>query len=172
MNQQIKQKKNLSFYVIIILTVITIIVISMIILFQYGAISDKAVITDYSVTTTYSTQECIKEAINVITHETTCIVWGPKYHSVPGFYKNLPDDADNIGYKVTFNVGNKAGQYLDVIGIKVIFCDANDNELCSELTSVYDVPNSYAKRSSVTIYETSTNFFNIIEKVRFEVIID
>ena len=59
-----------------------------------------------------------------------------KNYSVSGFCRSLPVDADNIVYIISFNVENKVGQYLNVIGVKVIFCDANDNDLCSELISV------------------------------------
>ena len=94
------------------------------------------------------------------------------YHCLPGLYNGLPSEAENIGYIVTFKVENKAGKHLDVIGVKVIFCDANNNELCFKLTSVYDVPNSYVKESWVTLYESDTSYFYNIEKVRFEIIID
>jgi hypothetical protein len=172
MKEQLERKKIPPLYWVIIAVCAGIILISVFFLFQYGLIGEKVIITEYSFTTTYSTQECISESINVVTGEVTCIMWGPKYHSLPGLYKGLPSEAENIGYVVTFKVGNKAGKHLDVIGVKVIFCDANNNELCSELTSVYDIPNSYTKESSVTLYESDTSYFYNIEKVRFEIIID
>ena len=168
MKEQLERKKIPPIYWVVIAVCVGIILISMFFLFQSG----KATITEYSVTTTYSTQECISEAYNTITGEVTCMQWGPKYHSLPGLYKGLPSEAENIGYIVTFKVENKADKHLDVIGVKVIFYDANNNELCFKLTSVYDVPNSYVKESWVTLYESDTSYFYNIEKVRFEIIVD
>jgi len=173
MKEQLEErKKTPPIYWVVIALCVGIILISIFFLFQSGLTGDKVVITEYSVTTTYSTQECISESMNIITGEVTCMMWGPKYHSLPGLYKSLPSEAENVGYIVTFKVGNKAGKHLDVIGVKVIFCDANNNELCFKLASVYDIPNSYTKESSVTLYESDTSYFYNIEKVRFEIIID
>ena len=170
MKEQLERKKIPPIYWVVIAVCVGIILISMFFLFQSG----KATITEYSVTTIYNTKECEYGTYNPDTGEFECRQWGisDEVEKIPDFYKELPEDAVNTRYEVTFKVENKAGKHLDVIGVKVIFCDANNNELCFELTSVYDVPNSYVKESWVTLYESDTSYFYNIEKVRFEIIID
>ena len=171
MNDVSKPKKNISLYLVVLTAAIVVIALFFILTLRVG---EKAVITDYSVTTQYTTQEII-DTRAVLTNPPHYPpeyenIYGPVEHSVPGFCKNLSSDADIVGYSVTFKVRNQAGEHLDVIGVKVIFCDKNSNELYSTLTSVYDIPNSYVKESSVIISETSTAYFYSIEKVRFEII--
>ncbi|GAG11847.1 unnamed protein product, partial [marine sediment metagenome] len=84
MREQLERKKTPPIYWVVIAVCVGTILISMFFLFQFGLTGEKAVITEYSVTTTYSTQECISEAIDVVTGEITCMMWGPKYHSLPG----------------------------------------------------------------------------------------
>ena len=97
---------------------------------------------------------------------------GDEIFTLPGFYSQLSEDAVNVRYEVTFKIVNRAGGILDVIGVKVLFCDENNNELCSKITSVYDIPNSYVTESSVTLYRSETIYFYNIEQVRFEIITD
>ena len=172
MNDVSKPKKNIPLYLVILTAAIVVVALFFILTPRVG---EKAVITDYSVKTVYNIKECMMRVVNSQTGETgECQNWriSDEIETIPGFFKNLPDDAANPRYEVTFKVGNTAGEYLDVIAVKVIFCDQNDNELYSELTSLYDFPNSYVKESSVTISESSTNYFYNIEKVRFEIITD
>ena len=172
MKEQLERKKISPLYWVVIAAGIMLIVVFF--LFQSGLTGEKVVITEYSVTTIYNKKECTLGIYNTVTGEYECTQWGisDEIIEIPSFYKDLPDDAANVRYEVTFKVGNKAGKHLDVIGVKVIFCDANNNELCFKLTSVYDVPNSYVKESWVTLYESDTSYFYNIEKVRFEIIID
>lgn len=174
MKEQLERKKISPRYWVVIAACAGIILISVFFLFQSGSIGEKAEITEYSVTTIYNKKECTLGIYNTVTGEYECTQWGisDEIIEIPSFYKDLPDDATNVRYEVTFKVGNKAGKHLDVIGVKVIFCDANNNELCFKLTSVYDIPNSYTKESLVTLYESHTSYFYNIEKVRFEIIID
>jgi len=175
MNDKSKPKKNIPLFLVILTVAIVVVALFFILVPNLLRVGEKAVITDYSVKTVYNIKECVARIYNPQTGETgECQNWmiSNEIGTIPGFYKNLPEDAANPRYEVTFKVSNNAGKHLDVIAVKVIFCDQNDNELYSELTSLYDFPNSYVKESSVTISESSTSYFYNIEKVKFEIITD
>jgi hypothetical protein len=173
--EKTEDKKKISrIYWVVATVCVVIILISIFFLFQFKVIGEKAEITEYSVTTVYNKKECKLGLLNTATGEYECTQWeiSDEIIEIPSFYKSLPDDAANVRYEVTFKVENKAGKHLDIIGLKAIFCDANNNELCFKIASVYNIPNSYTKESIVTIYKSESSYFYNIEKVRFEIIVD
>jgi hypothetical protein len=110
---------------------------------------------------------------NVTTHWSAGSVMDKtfQYYKESGFYHNIPENATLIDtyYQVNFTVKNNAGKLINLITIKVILYDIDNNELYSSTTLLSDLPNSYTKDASVIFLAQAFPYFNKAEKVGFSI---
>jgi|GEM_PF-3164300 len=104
---------------------------------------------------------------------TTHWIDGGRQESHEGFYHEAFSDIPfNVNYQIQATVVNNAGKQISLRIITNLY-DANNNLLWTDkdsLTPIFinDLPNTYNKTFTKTIYETSLDYFYYVERCNFE----
>ena len=85
-----------------------------------------------------------------------------------GFYKNYPAQAYNPRYIIKGTAKNIAGENLNEIIIKALFCDSNHNQLISETTTIQGLAVGNTKNFEIYL-DSNNQYFQQVDNVDFNI---
>jgi len=118
--------------------------------------TNKVTITEYSVTTEwYELGDGFKNRSGFF-HD---------YHQYLEYYSQY----EAVTYRIRGTLKNTCNEYVDMIIVTASFCDKNNNVLAKTTDTNYDLPADKTRYLLLTLHYRDTEYFDDIEKVRFEI---